>query len=110
MIMTLARLESLTLDAAAEAPKVSASQVARGNEIIVPLTGAVDFAAEVARIEKELGKMEKERGMLQGKLGNANYVEKAPAEVVERDRNRVVELADAIAKLQALKTRFQEAL
>ena len=52
MLMVLARLERLTIDASAEAPKVCASNVAFGNEIIVPLSGAVDFAAEVARLDR----------------------------------------------------------
>ena len=110
VLMVLARLENLIIDAAAEAPRVSASTVACGNEIIVPLSGAVDFAAEVARLEKELAKMDKEHAMLSGKLANPNYVAKAPQEVVERDKARVVELDDAKEKLTALKARFAEGL
>lgn len=110
VICFLSRLESLTVDAAAEAPRASASQVAAGNEIIVPLTGAVDFGAEVARLDKELAKMDKEHAMLAGKLANENYVSRAPAEVVERDKARVAELADAKEKLLALQARFKEAM
>ena len=110
MITFLARLDTLTVDASAEAPKASASQVAVGNEIIVPLTGAVDFTAEVARLDKELAKMDKEHAMLAGKLANENYVNRAPADVVERDKARVAELADARIKLLALQARFKEAI
>ncbi|CAK7001682.1 MAG: Valine--tRNA ligase [Desulfovibrio sp.] len=110
MICFLARLETIVVDPAAEAPKASASQVAAGNEIIVPLTGAVDFAAEVARLDKELAKMDKEYAMLSGKLANENYVSRAPADVVERDKARVAELADAKEKLLSLQARFKEAL
>ncbi len=107
MFMTLARLEDLRVDAKAEAPKLAAGQVAGGNEIIVLLEGAVDFEAERARLDKELAKLEKERAMLEGKLKNANYVEKAPAELVERDKNRVAELQDAEAKLKVTRKRFE---
>ncbi len=110
MLLVLARLEKLTIDAAAEAPRVAASQVACGNEIIIPLSGAVDFAAETARLEKELAKLDKEHAMLAGKLANESYVSRAPAEVVERDKARVLELADAKLKLAALKERFAEGL
>ena len=106
VIMVLARLESLCIDPAAEAPKVSASDVACGNEIIVPLSGAMDFAAEVARLDKELTKINKEHAMLAGKLANENYVQKAPQDVVERDKARVAELDDARKKLLTLKERF----
>ncbi|MDL2279635.1 valine--tRNA ligase [Desulfovibrio sp. OttesenSCG-928-G11] len=109
-IMVLARLRDLVINPKARAPKASASDVACGNEVIVPLEGAVDLQAELARLDKERGKMDKERAMLAGKLANANYVERAPAEVVERDRTRVAELDDAAAKLQALQKRFSEAL
>ena len=110
VITVLARLESLNIDPAAEAPKASASDVAWGNEIIVPLSGAVDFAAEVARLDKELAKMDKEHAMLSGKLANENYVQKAPQDVVERDKARVTELEDARQKLLALKERFRQGM
>ncbi len=110
MLSVLARLGDLIIDPKAEVPKVCASQVACGNEIIVPLSGAVDFAAEVARLDKELAKLEKEQTMLSGKLANPNYAAKAPQEVVERDRSRVAEITDARAKLEALKARFVEGL
>jgi len=110
VIMVLARLESLDIDPLAEAPKISASGVACGNEIIVPLSGAVDFATEVARLDKELAKMDKEHAMLAGKLANENYVQKAPQDVVERDTARVAELEDARHKLLALKERFRQGM
>ncbi len=110
LIRFLARLESLTIDASATAPKASASSVAAGNEVILPLAGAVDFNDELARLDKELAKMDKECGMLAGKLANPSYVERAPAEVVARDRARVAELNDAKDKLKALQRRFREAL
>lgn len=109
-IMVLARLECLNIDPAAAAPKVCASAVACGNEIIVPLSGAVDFAAELARLDKELARMDKERSMLSGKLAKEQYVQKAPRDVVERDRARVAELDAAGQKLLALRERFRQGL
>ena len=110
VITTLARLADLTIDAAAVAPKASASGVAAGAEVIVPLHGAVNLADEVARLDKELAKLEKEYNMLSGKLANPAYVDKAPAELVERDRARVAELSEAKQKLTALQSRFKEAM
>ncbi|MDL2306543.1 valine--tRNA ligase [Desulfovibrio sp. OttesenSCG-928-C06] len=107
MIEVLARLESLTIDSQAQAPRISSSQVACGNEIIVPLEGAVDLDAEKARLDKELAKLEKERAMMEGKLSNPNYVQKAPAELVERDRARVEELKNAEEKLKAVRAKFE---
>jgi len=110
VITTLARLETLVIDAAGEAPRASASQVVEGCEVIVHLSGAVDFAAELARLDKELGKIAKELAGLSAKLANANFVARAPADIVEREKARVAELTDAAAKLTALQKRFRDAM
>lgn len=110
MICTLARLSSLTMDADAETPKASASNVVEGNEVIVPLMGAVDFEAELARLDKEVAKIDKDVDVLSRKLSNESFIERAPAEVVEKDRERLVALSDAKAKLDKLRQRFKEAL
>jgi valyl-tRNA synthetase len=107
MIIALSRLQSLTIDAKAEAPKLSAGQVACGNEIIVLLEGAVDLQAEKARLDKELGKLEKEQSMLENKLANASYVDKAPAHLVARDRLRVDELKTARDNLKKVRSKFE---
>jgi valyl-tRNA synthetase len=79
----------------------SAVAVGPGYEVRVPLRGAVDLAAETARIDKELQKVEQEIAGLEKRLGNQGFVAKAPPEVVEKDRARVAELADRRARLQA---------
>jgi valyl-tRNA synthetase len=106
MLVRLARLEELRLEKEGAAPKPAAEQIAAGNEIIVFLGGVVDLPAERARLDKELAKLEKERLLLQGKLENKNYVEKAPAELVERDRRRVAELGAAEEKLRKTRLGF----
>ncbi len=106
----LARLETLTIDADAHAPKASASNVVRGCEVIVLLDGAVDFQAELARLEKEIGKVDKDLVALNGKLSNENFVKRAPAELVESEQARQADLMDKKAKMQALQIRFKEAM
>ena len=110
MILTLARLESLTVDPEAQTPKASASHVVQSCEIIVPLTGAVDFAGELARLDKELGKLDKELVAINKKLANESFVSRAPADVVARERARASDLGDAKTKLEVLKARFTEAM
>ncbi|MDR1686970.1 MAG: valine--tRNA ligase [Desulfovibrio sp.] len=104
----LAGLDALRVDPAVEAPRASASAVSCGSEIIVPLAGLVDFAAEAARLDKELAKLGKERAALAGKLANPAFVEKAPAEIVERDRARTAELEQAEAKLNVFREIFRQ--
>ena len=82
----------------------------RGCEVIVLLTGAVDFQAELARLDKEIGKVDKDLVALNGKLSNENFVKRAPAELVESEKARQAELMDKKAKMQALQIRFKEAM
>lgn len=110
MIMTLARLESLNVGSEMQAPKASASAVAQGCRIIVPLKGAVDLTGEVARLDKELAKIEKDVVGVNMKLSNESFVSRAPAEVVAREQERATKLLDTKAKLLAMKQRFIEAL
>jgi valyl-tRNA synthetase len=81
----------------------SAVAVGAGFEVRVPLAGAVDMAAENARIDKELARVDLDLGGLERKLQNPSFVAKAPAEVVEKDRTRIAELKQKRAKLLAHK-------
>jgi valyl-tRNA synthetase len=67
----------------------------------VRLSGVVDFAAEKQRLQKELEKARKEIAFLEGKLGRPDFVERAPAEVVARDRERLAEQGQILDKLTA---------
>jgi valyl-tRNA synthetase len=108
-LTSLARLENLAVQADGRAPKAAASNVVRGCEVIVHLSGAVDFQAELARLEKELGKTQKELAGLEAKLGNALFLDKAPEAVVRQERDRAADLADKRSKMLALQNRFRSA-
>ena len=107
--MSLANLGNLQTGLDLVAPKASASGVVRGCEIIIALTGAVDFTAELARLDKEIGKTRKELDQVEGKLKNENFAQRAPIAVVEQERARAEELGDKMQKLQALQVRFKQA-
>ena len=96
----LARLESIEwLSPEAEAP-VAATALVGGLELLVPLAGLIDKDSELARLEKEIEKLEKEQARLQGKLGNSSFVDKAPTEVVSRERDKLAAQEQALAKLR----------
>jgi len=83
-IERLARLTPVTLG---EAPAGPAMQVSAGGDVfIVPLEGVIDVAVEKARLEKALAASQKEAKSLEGRLGNANFVERAKPEAVEKAR------------------------
>jgi valyl-tRNA synthetase len=78
----------------------SATAVAAGSELFIPLEGLVDFAHERARVEKELAAVVMEMQRLAAKLGNPGFLAKAAPEIVEKDRGRAAELADQATKLE----------
>jgi valyl-tRNA synthetase len=82
-------------------PKASASAVVDGTEIYVPLVGIIDLDAERKRLEKEIARLQ---GLIDGigkKLTNASFVERAPKEVVEKEREKQRNMSENMAKLQA---------
>jgi valyl-tRNA synthetase len=96
----LANVEAVLIQAAGDKPKESASGLAAGVELFVPLEGLIDVGAEKARIGKEIDRME---GLLKGlsaKLSNADFMSKAPKEVVDKERQKQADFEDKIAKLR----------
>ncbi|MBN2705530.1 MAG: valine--tRNA ligase [Deltaproteobacteria bacterium] len=108
VIMHLARLQGLTIAAAAARPPQSAAALAAGCELFVPLAGLVDFAQEAARLAKELKKVEKELAGVNGKLGNEKFLAKAPAEVLAKEQGKSEELNLKLEKLKASLRVLQE--
>jgi valyl-tRNA synthetase len=83
----------------AERPPLSAHVVESGVDVFVHLQGVVDVSAERARLGKEIDKARKEIAFLEGKLARPDFVERAPAEVVARERERLGEQQQIEAKL-----------
>ncbi|HTN53472.1 MAG TPA: class I tRNA ligase family protein, partial [Anaeromyxobacter sp.] len=79
----------------------SAVGVGPGFEVRVPLAGVIDLAAETARADKEIAKVDQELAGIERKLANPSFVQKAPPEVVEKDRARAEELREKRGKLEA---------
>jgi valyl-tRNA synthetase len=100
-VARLAHVENLQLHLAAATPRMpqSAVGVGVGFEVRVPLAGVIDVGAETARIDKELARVDADLRLIEGKLSNPNFVARAPAEVVEKDRARVDELRTTKLKL-----------
>ena len=74
--------------------------VTHAAQISMPLAELVDLEKEKARMEKELKKNAAELEKLNAKLGNPGFVSKAPAHVVEAEKERAVKLAELVAKLE----------
>ncbi|MBK5962458.1 valine--tRNA ligase [Rhodoplanes elegans] len=86
VIERLARLESI--GHAAAAPKGAVQLVVRGEVAAIPLAGVIDIAAEKARLTKEKAKAEADIARVDNKLANADFLARAPEEVVEGEREK----------------------
>jgi valyl-tRNA synthetase len=96
----LARCEAPRWLAANEAEPAAAAAVVGNLRVLIPLAGLIDLDAERTRLAREITRIEGEIRKCEGKLGNANFVDHAPAAVVEQERGR---LADWNTQLDALR-------
>ena len=101
LLESLARLESITwLDDDAQAPQAATSLVGEMRQLI-PLAGLIDKAAEQARLQKNIDRLEQDTARISVKLGNENFVARAPKEVVDRERGKLADAESALASLRA---------
>jgi len=91
LLHALARLSDSAWIDGTEAPP-AATQVVGQLELLVPLAGLIDVAAERERLTREAGKLEQEIERLDARLANKGFTAKAPPAVVERERARLAEL------------------
>ncbi|NTW29482.1 MAG: valine--tRNA ligase [Coriobacteriia bacterium] len=98
---SLAGVASFSAGVDVAKPAHSATVIASGMEIYIPLEGLVDFEAEAARLGRDRDKAATELKRLEGKLSNEGFLAKAAPEIVEKDRARAAELTDALMLLEA---------
>jgi valyl-tRNA synthetase len=96
----LARLEDVEVGPAA--PAVPTAKLLAGQaELYLPLEGLLDLDEERARLDRELAALDAERTRAEAKLANPDFLEKAPARVVAKARERLAEVDQALAKVRA---------
>ena len=76
-------------------------------KLLIPLAGLIDRDAELERLDRQTGKLEKEIERLDQKLANGSFVDKAPAEVVERERAKREDLQYSLAELRRQRERIE---
>ncbi|WP_447872353.1 valine--tRNA ligase [Serratia fonticola] len=99
-IERLARLSSITLLPAGEKGPVSVTKLVDGAELLIPMAGFIDKDAEIARLSKEMGKLDGEIASIEGKLSNEGFVARAPEAVVAKERERLAACKEGKVKLQ----------
>ena len=100
LLSSLARLESIQwLTSDQSAPESATSLVGEMN-LLIPLAGLIDKAAELARLEKNMEKLRADADRIRTKLGNASFVDRAPQDVVNKEREKLAEAESALNSLQ----------
>jgi len=82
-------------------PEHSATVIASGMEVYVPLEGLVDFVAEAARLTRERDKLAGDLDKFKRKLSNPGFLAKATAEIIEKDRAKAADLAESVGLIDA---------
>ncbi|SMH52272.1 valine--tRNA ligase [Maritimibacter sp. HL-12] len=106
LIMRMARIDSLT--DLADLPKGCVTIPAEGATFALPLADIIDVGEEKARLEKSLGKLQKEIGGLKARLDNPKFAESAPEEVVAEARDNLAQREDEAGKLREALARLAE--
>ncbi len=94
---------------AGTSPKGAVQIVHEGVVYALPLAGIIDINAEKARLEKEIDKCVKEIEGIDKKMSNPNFVDKAPVEIVEENRERRLAFSERQDKLAAALKQISQA-
>jgi valyl-tRNA synthetase len=96
----LAMVSSLAFATSGEKPQGAVSAFVGKSELVIPLGDLIDMAVEKARIVKEIERLEKILNGLNMKLNNPEFVQKAPEEVVEKERRKQSDFLEKLNKLR----------
>jgi len=87
-------------------PRIAASALVKNVEVYVLLKDILDFESETKRLQKEIGKLEKESGFIQKKLSNEDFLQKAPPDVIEKEHEKGARLGEKLDKLRGHQKRI----
>jgi valyl-tRNA synthetase len=99
LLTRVGRVASIAILDDGTEPPASATALLGDMQLLVPMKGLIDVAAERARLDKQRGKLEADLARTRGKLGNDKFVNNAPAAVVSQERERAAEFEKQLAQL-----------
>ncbi|MGB5742906.1 MAG: valine--tRNA ligase [Sedimenticolaceae bacterium] len=97
----LARIESITVLEPGDPGPESATALVGNMKVLIPLAGLIDKAAELARLDKEIERLRQDIARTEKKLANPAFVDKAPAAVVQKERDKMAQNQAAVQDLSA---------
>jgi valyl-tRNA synthetase len=106
----LAKIDNLVISRDLARPKNSVVAISSKAESYIDISQTIDIEKEIARQEKLLADVEKSLGISERKLSNKNFLEKAPRDVVEKEKARYEELKQKEAKIKRIIESLKEIL
>jgi len=100
-IKRLSRVDEFTIGIDIKRPEKSAVAVFGQGEIYLPLSGIIDIEKEKSMLKRRLDTVEEDLKRIEKKLSNPSFIERAPSEVVEKERNKLEELKTKKERLEA---------
>lgn len=107
ILKTLGKIDNISYLTPDEKVPVSASAVLGEIELLIPMADLIDKEAELSRLNKELTKLDKDIDLAQGKLNNPKFTDKAPAEIIAKEKEKLAQAQLAKDKLLQHKTRIE---
>jgi valyl-tRNA synthetase len=104
-LISLAKLESISVLSDNESAPESAVALVDEMKILIPMDGLIDKQAELKRLSKEVSRLEGEIKRFTGKLSNENFVAKAPATVIDKEKEK---LANTETALKNMKEQYEK--
>ncbi len=99
-LISLAKLESITVLSSSDTAPESAVALVGEMKILIPMAGLIDKEAELKRLDKEIARLEGEIKRFTGKLSNQNFVAKAPAEVITKEKEKLANTETALKNIK----------
>ena len=99
-LLKLGRIDTITLLGVEEIAAESAMSLVGEMKILIPIAGLIDKDAEIARLEKEIQKIVKDLPRIEGKLNNQKFIDKAPADVISKEKEKLAALYSSKQNLE----------
>jgi valyl-tRNA synthetase len=101
IICSLARIDKITPSEGGNKPLNSATSIVDGMEIFIPLEGLIDFDLERNRLQKRIDEIESHLEVLSQKLNNKDFLNRAPKNVVKREKEKRAEMSEELDKMSS---------
>jgi len=106
-LQKLGRLESIMWLNSDDTTPESAIALVGEMKILIPMAGLIDKDAELTRLEKEIQKIKNDLPRVEGKLSNPTFIDKAPANVIDKEKAKLADLRSTLNNLEQQQTRIK---